>query len=523
MSLYSYHIFLFPFQWEKKGSENLSFSDRFVLNKILPMPSSNWENIPFPKTKNYEIELYNEKNFFYKFVHNTMYDSGKREFPAIRHFERKEAYESRLEFHIAVKKDKESFYELKLKSVGLDLFSTGTGVLIFYIENEKYSDIFDIKRINQFGRRVFPPFLGKQKGIEDTKEAELADYIKITGLIGDPARYSENFNTYTPADSWQPARFIHSLIEDLDPQLIIEPVVDDRMFTMCWTFSNDLGNKISADKSFEEFVKGNLWHEYLFVDSGGSTCQNDSMQSRILKKHTYERWQKEGTLFGATRYSLMAISKDNSFARDIVFPYFRTIYTRIVELVMLQRSSVLKFSAEVTTLSTLPDKDTQQLADRIDKFYKAYIRFVNQVYFREITAQEQGIEIYEMLQANLNMKEQVEDLDAEISELHNYASMLDEKAQTKNLSLLTILGSLFLVPSFIVGFFGMNLFNDGMRCAKEYLIFLIIVMVLLSGGLFLLVQMSKKGRKKSVYIIFGLLIIIVLALIFSSLSYGKFV
>jgi hypothetical protein len=184
---------MFPFQWEDKRKKGKSFSERFSLKDLQPVKNSNWENMPVPQGDDYAAELYNEKNFFYTFVHKALYDSGNEQIPVIKHYERKEAYNGGLEYEIGVKANGQNIYRLKLKSIGLDLFSTGTGVLIFYLENHQYAEIRDVMRINQYGRRIFPPFLAKDNGIEGTKGSELADFICIHGLHGEPHRYYEDF------------------------------------------------------------------------------------------------------------------------------------------------------------------------------------------------------------------------------------------------------------------------------------------------------------------------------------------
>jgi len=37
------------------------------------------------------------------------------------------------------------------------------------------------------------------------------------------------------------------------------------------------------------------------------------------------------------------------------------------------------------------------MSKKVSDLYLAYIRFVNKIYFREVTAYEQGIELYDML------------------------------------------------------------------------------------------------------------------------------
>jgi Mg2+ and Co2+ transporter CorA len=88
--------------------------------------------------------------------------------------------------------------------------------------------------------------------------------------------------------------------------------------------------------------------------------------------------------------------------------------------------------------------------------YKAYIRFVNQIYFREVSAQEQGIELYNLLQEKMKIAEQVKDLDNEISELHQYADLVERKEQDRRITIITVLGAIFLPATFLVGVFGIN-------------------------------------------------------------------
>jgi len=511
--LYSYHVFLFPFQWTPIGKEKEDFSERHDLTKLKVRPDSQWKNQPEPKTQDYQTELYNEKNFFYKFLHTMLYDDGKDLHPVIKHYERTEAYKNELIYEIGVKANSESNYKLKIKSIGLDVFSTGTGVLIFYLENETYKDLCDVKRINQFGRRIFPPFLDKETFVDGTKGSELADFISIHGLMGEDFRYSEDFTRFK--EPWGTARFIESLVDDFSCNIKIEPVVDDRMFTMCWFFNKELGTEISKTKQYLKFVRSNQWHEYLYVDTGDSTCRNDQMQKELLKCHTYERWQKSGILYGITKYSFMAISTDDWFPKNILLTHFRTIYVRIVEIALIQRSTVLKFSAEVTRFSALAETNKTKIASQISDFYKSYIRFVNQIYFREVTAQEQGIELYDMLTGNMRIKDQVKDLDNEIGELHNYATLLDEKSQSRNLSLLTILGSLFLVPSFIVGYFGMNFFDgEKIRLNYSYLPLIIILILAVAAGLFGIVRFNRLEKKGFVtFLIISLAVFIIFLLL----------
>jgi hypothetical protein len=453
--LYSYHIFIFPFKWDNTKLEGKPFSERFDLTKIKPKDDSSWVNLPNPLTAEYATELYNEKNFFYEFVHPVLYDNGERKDPVVLHYERKEAYENRkLTYEIDVISNGSKHYRLNLKSIGLNLYSTGTGSLVFYLENHDYPELEHVLRINQFGRRIFPPFMDKTTGVLGTKYAELANHIAITGLKGSEHRYFEDFSNYTEKTDWQPARFIKSLIEDFNENLDFSPVTDDRMHVLCRYANDKMSEQIKGKWIKKEGFK-NKWYRFLFVDgSEDPMCQNDELMDKLILDHTYFRWTKYGNLYGVSRYSFVLIN--GSGAPDYIKTHFRTIYTRMVELSLIQRATILKFSDEVTHLSKLKKEDKKNLSEEISELYKAYIRFVNQIYFREVTAQEQGIELYNLLQEKMKIADQVRDLDDEIEELHNYAVLLEQKEQERRIAKITILGAIFLPATFLVGLFGIN-------------------------------------------------------------------
>lgn len=274
---------------------------------------------------------------------------------------------------------------------------------------------------------------------------------------------------YTVKDAWKPAIFLTHLIQDLSPNLDFAPLMDDCMFVVTWyinedpkkmfsgkleSYLTDDSNDFYLDKKYEK----EFWYRFLFVDGSDCTCQNKEMREELLRNHTYPRWENWGSLYGVTRYSMVFLA--GTGAPDFLFTTFENIYARMAELVLMQRASMLRFSEEVTKVSYLSHKETEVISKRISSLYKEYIHFVNQVYFREITAQDQGIELYNMLQENLRMEEYVKDLDGEIGELHQYVSLMDDRDRNKKANLLNNLAAFFLPVSIVTGFWGMNKTKD---------------------------------------------------------------
>ncbi len=478
---YSYHNFMFPFRWRCKSddelfSEQISlknngkkkkghkmadelFSEQISLKNIEYVDSPNWTRVINPDNDIEKDDLYNERNYFYKFVHNALYDNGSDK-SLVRHFERKEVNSGKVTYVITCGEQK---YELVVSAINLNLYSTGVGVLSFYLHNYNYASPKDVLKINQVGRRVFPPFIGCVRD-NDKDRGIIADCIEIKGLHGTASDYKEDFSRYTKEpESNCPATFIQQLIKEVAGNKSFEPVVDDRMFVECWYKNDEWANRFNKrNYNYEIFVNSSDWYEYVFVDDwGGLSCQNTTMQKELISKATYERWQKYSSLYGISRYSMVYLT--SSSCPDFLLNYFETIYARMAELVLVQKASVLRFSAEVTNLSDMTKPD--ELGKRVSSLYKEYIRFVNQIHFREVSSQDQGIEMYQMLYDALNIGVHVEKLDNEIGELFNYVSMKEDREINNTMSQLTWITIIGLPVTVVAGLFGMN--NVGLAGDSE--------------------------------------------------------
>lgn len=211
----------------------------------------------------------------------------------------------------------------------------------------------------------------------------------------------------------------------------------------------------------KDFANSDEWYRYLYIDSDNSpSCLNHDMRRRLVERDTYFRWAEQGTLYGTTRYSFMALTSCGYFPQVILSEHIRTVYARMVEIVLIQRMSILKFSEEVTAVSNLKYKNEYMIATRIGSLYKEYIRFMNQYYFKDVSAQDQGIELYEMLEKQMNIENVAKDLDKEIGELHGYISLMIDKDRNDKAGRLNLLAAIFLPPTVIAGLFGMNPFKE---------------------------------------------------------------
>jgi Mg2+ and Co2+ transporter CorA len=176
------------------------------------------------------------------------------------------------------------------------------------------------------------------------------------------------------------------------------------------------------------------------------------MQKTLIEKATYNRWQNNGTMYGISKYSFVCLGED-----EFALPHMQTIYFNIFSLLLMVRATILKFSSEVSDIAK--NIDSKNTAGDVNNLYKRYIQFVNSFYFREITAKDQGLELYEKAMDILNIQRDIKDLDSEIEELHKYIEISNNKKETEQMNNLNKLGYIFLPGTFIAGFFGMNTFS----------------------------------------------------------------
>lgn len=132
--MYSYHIFYFPFKWKIERNANKIFAEQVSLNNIQPSVLSNWETNYSPQDQEEQKELYNEKNYYFKFVHPVLYDDGT-ENSLVRHYERKEPKNEEVFYNIKISKNGQVLdYRLRVVAINLNFYSTGVGMLSFYLE-----------------------------------------------------------------------------------------------------------------------------------------------------------------------------------------------------------------------------------------------------------------------------------------------------------------------------------------------------------------------------------------------------
>ena len=558
----SHHIFLFPFQWDLKSNdtvlEETSFKDRTNLQGISDIIKNSakdndgitWQDFQFRINRPRD---YNEFNYFYEYVTSVLFDcdrddtdSDQNKRVILQYNLKLEKNESKYLINIVEREidDKtkidEITYELVIEDIIINFYQTGVGILSFHLSNYKYEKPEEILDINDFGRRIYPQFLddlNQGNPLKNTKAGILANYISLqlkTAPEKNIIEIKDCFDKFcsicnnTPPQkiSKLPAYITRLLGENFKEteddikigEVKLKPVIDDRMFTICW-YGNDKFSAILKEKlwsnelsSFKyNYERNELWNRFIFVDNRSIGLANNNFLYDLNIGHTYSRWADNGSFYGISRYSFVLLTDRNFFSKNILLAHMQTVYFQLVMLALLQRASIIRFSNEATKVKIIKKdgnkRKFRQGLEYVEQLYERYLNFVNKIYFREPSSQEQGIELYNMLMEEMRIEREVKDLNRELDEIHKYVSLLYQQEENSEIRLLTKLATVLLPASLVAGILGMGtmpqtsdiskyLFNGNIHPPLIISLILIVLSILLAMGVIRLSKIITNKSKK---------------------------
>lgn len=338
-------------------------------------------------------------------------------------------------YHICI--DEYQRYQLELEKIRLRRFRNDSSekdlyLLMIYTKNSRYSRLKDIKKINQYGSRIYNPSLPYPK-IEELEEGDVRSYtysdcaqglgVQIGEEIFLPEKQDEKdfemdfFNqdlNYTKGmngfSDWKqyvehPRRttLIDELVNYGSPkELIPEYITADRMF-VCYLVRND--NLMKQVKRFDkekfqyayEFDENisKLLYSIIYIDTDLPSCQSQVMRASLLKKAISDRWIEDGTVHAITRNAFGCICP-STYSEDQISSVFRKEYVEMASIVFMQRVELLEFYAKIKEEIAFQVQNLLQIQ-------KEYILFKSKFLLFEVTTQDHGYELYKKMQEELEI------------------------------------------------------------------------------------------------------------------------
>ena len=522
-SVYSYHTFFFPFVYGESKSfkdmcdllEQQKYWKRADFQSVSSLREREYyiqgdeENLSNDQRKDISNSLrwdYQTFQYFNLPVRRALFGCNSEIVHNYR-FCLEEVSERKKTYYIINKNNKD--YKLTLNGINIKIYNTGIAVFSFECENYLNRSIADVKAINNYGRRIFYPFIPNEnftlcadkiliKGFKNNQEFDIAQ-DNFKGLFDIDGTYSYQYtcseiknnhwsilarNEQTGKTGKEKIQLtnVPNIIEtfldfggngdkftsnankkDDKNKIYIYPAIDDRMYIACIVLDEEYGKKVRGNQPTEytkmdtediyayqrDYEVAKDLYELLYIDeAGGITCPGASMMKKLLNEQMYTRWLAWGTLQGITHHSFISVTSPN--VMDSVVNPFLIEYTQMVALCLAQRASIMAFQDKTTEIAKTMkkiDRKTVGKTNELIKLQGQYTQFMNEVYFVEVTAQEQGIELYDMMKEAMYIEKEREILESQI----------DKMSEVANTSLdvdLNHFGFYFAIIAFIISIFG---------------------------------------------------------------------
>ncbi len=365
-SVYSYHTFIFPFLWNNGGEVKRDTFERCIDRTRWTLDLFD----VFHDKKRIDLmrkERYAQYQYFNAPARSAIYTTKDSQGEIVRNFLYRPEYFTKDDtgsFYIIKKGDHS--YKLRINGLRLKLYASGIGLLVYELENTEYHCMDAVKLINEYGRRIYCPYIDDVKNL---KSSLTADSIHLEGAafsLGsseDEWRITADANDEEKMPQAKLAKVVTMLLtngsisvtniesETCNDRLYIEPIIDDRMFVACivqdkpfidrmkeWNGSEYswLSDALEKETNAIDSVARQLY-EFVFVDTDTKiSCRDRQQLHRLLKKHIYTRWIESETIYGVTEYSIMAcVSQEGS--PFVVGPFL----TQYIELAILAHRGLL--------------------------------------------------------------------------------------------------------------------------------------------------------------------------------------
>ena len=457
--VYSFHTFILPFTY-KRGDQGEE-KDRNEFEKLLGKNKA-WQKVKWSKEELPEYDLckwhddkdlssaYATFQYFNAAGRAAILGTDKGRAIVSKYLFKPENQKNQIMYKINIptatetssdkEKEIERSYLLNVYAIRLQVYDNNVAILIIESTYDGNGGTGEkaIKEINQYGRRIRMPFIPPAlvdgetaKSLElyigDDKPLKDDFFDRISNNCQEknpPLLFIPNFILrlfdYGSSEKWA----IYSKSESLNPsgtcKFIIQPISDDRMFVACVVCEEGLLQCYKAKKRQEEYSYQSDYnlarrlYSILFVDKGSATCQNQQMIQKILKKAVYGRWLDSGTLHAVTHHSMFCLTGTYNDVKYTVVRPFLTEYVEMLTLVLAQRATVIVLQDVASRLSN-------KGKDKLINLQKKYVALQNQLLLFEVTPQEQGIEMYQLLRQQLYLTEEQGVLE---KQLHNLYEMV---------------------------------------------------------------------------------------------------
>ena len=459
---YSYHTFLLPFLWNASGAVSYGEFEK-VISAGKRWVEEKWDHIintnPVQSglSRDEWRQRYGDYQYFTPAANDIMFNVDGKNNVRLYSYVKHQGFAD-MQYIIEKGSDK---YILKLTSIRLKVYDTGVALLMISGENYDRKSLDDINAINEYGRRVNMPFLpvgnhvlcADRLSITVNGKTICDDFAAfLTALHTEPGKKAVSWNYIM-----KPVQYlldgdgldngglrVTTNPRKTDGSFMIKPCIDDRMFVCCLVRNDEFSKALTSYDSQQgaycyltgcsstsEPARSVSDDLYKFISIETSlTCQSAVMRRKLLEAAVYDRWIDYGTVYGICQHSFMCVTGEEECLLTTPIKPFLSQMVEMAALTVVQRSYQLLLFDRVSAISEKFNADAlldEKQFMEIESLQAMYVKCQNQILLPQITVQEQGIELYAMLQNHLQIPGNKSIMDEQINNLRDVSNISHER------------------------------------------------------------------------------------------------
>lgn len=305
---------------------------------------------------------------------------------------------------------------------------------------------------NELSRKIFPAFP------EQFEEGKIAHEIKIASEESNIAYFLHNYKSHPEVGENSMSSVITDLIDSFfsakgtNPK----PVLDDRM--IAHIYLAQFGDKPRSKAGIDEYDA--LFLRTMYVEPPGTGYPYDKNFIKAqAAPQIYRRWAMYGSQYGFTRYS----STYTGFGGGALFFYgdYSGMYYSMAVIALYYRAFLVWFSGHVASatsslkLQSCGSPGHEERTSFLEQKQR-FMLFSNIYWFKEISNQDQGIELFSLYQKAFDFAPMYNQVKEEIDRADEFLeTMFRIKQEDWNCKVGKV-GLYIALIAFVTSFFGMN-------------------------------------------------------------------
>lgn len=359
-------------------------------------------------------------------------------------------------------------YSLPILQISIKCYETDIVALAILCKNEKYRSIEDVKRINEYGRRLGLPYWPT----DNLMCHKCASYLRIKdddGKIWSEDNFLNNYNNGKNKEvslsyvstvirgllnrNGQGYRFRGKAVSG-KKEIQLKTLLDEKMYVAALVCDGNYCRQLYNDYSMNgcefsyETQKDLL--ELIRVDLPGE-CSVPNMREikNTLKNSLYLSSFSEGS------EKLMAVSEQSYIKLipeyDYDVSYFINSYLPLIMIPIVQKYSIIHFQQRIMEITHIAKEHINTgVLGKIMDLQKRYVVFQNQFMPESVTAQKEGSFLYSKMRKELHIPEEKATLECQVGKLFELANINQGYIFSKGALAISVTAIIFTFFTFLV-------------------------------------------------------------------------